>query len=225
VVKTRQVVRRMLRWNPELPPGRFSRLIAARGVATLDTWVDGTPCDPADPALATRAGELLGRVHTAIGVDLLGVSHPERIAQREKIATWTEELFAGGRLTRQRADAVAAALRDAEPEHARWGLQHGDFCIENLLEVDGELRCIDNPTVRASLLDLDLAQAFYRWPLSAAERERFLAGYRRLADPSRFEDHEAYWTIVVAVRAAAFRLREGTRDVELPLRLLARHVS
>jgi hypothetical protein len=84
---------------------------------------------------------------------------------------------------------------------------------------------VDNTTVGPGILESDLAQTLYRWPMTAREREGFLAGHRRRAPPTRFEEDEPFWRIAVALRAAAYRQREGIGDVLVPLRELARHVG
>jgi aminoglycoside phosphotransferase (APT) family kinase protein len=114
-------------------------------------------------------------------------------------------------------ERIVQCLAHLRPRTATWGLRHGDFCRENLVEHAAGLCCIDNATVRPGVLELDLAQTFYRWPMTPGGRAAFLDGYGGHADPRSFCEHEVFWQVAAGLRSAGWRLREGTAGIETPL--------
>ena len=224
IVRDAATASRMQRWLPMLPEDRFPRLLATRGAATLEAWCSGRPCREADDSTLETSGALLGEIHGLLEREELSSSDDRLTGWLEDIERWIEELRRAGSLGDEYAGRVLARAADTRPPRATWGLRHGDFCAENLVVGDRGLCCIDNVTVAPGILESDLAQTFYRWPMTARQRERFLLGYRRRAVPTTFLDHEGFWMIAAALRSAAIRLRGNTGAIEAPLRVLEQHV-
>ncbi|HEX5065430.1 MAG TPA: phosphotransferase [Myxococcota bacterium] len=219
--RTPEVAQRMARWIPFVAPHGYAALRGAHDTATLEEWVEGAPLDARDPDGAEQAGALLGACHGALPCEEIAASDPRLVAWWDDCVAWIAEIRAGAHLDGAEAERVASRLRALRPQSARWGLYHGDFHPDNLVVDAGRVRCVDNTTVRPHLLEVDPGFAFNRWPLDGALRERFLRGYRRHADPSRFLADEPFWRISAAVRSAAYRVRERSGNVELPLGELA----
>jgi hypothetical protein len=224
IVRDAETASRMQRWLPLLPEDRFPRLLATRGTATLEAWSSGRPCREADDSTLETSGALLGEIHGLLEPEEVSASDDRLTAWFKDIEGWIEELRRGGSLSDEYAGRVLARAGDTRPARATWGLRHGDFCGENLVVSDRGLCCIDNATVAPGILESDLAQTFYRWPMTARKRERFLLGYRRHAVPTRFLEHEGFWTIAAALRSATVRLRGDTGAIDAPLRVLEQHV-
>jgi hypothetical protein len=224
IVRDAATASRMQRWLPLLPEDRFPPLLATRGTATLEAWCPGRSCREADDSALEASGALLGEIHGLLEREELSSSDARLTSWFEDLERWIEELRRGGSLSDEYAGRVLERAVDTRPARATWGLRHGDFCAENLLVSDRGLCCIDNVTVAPGILESDLAQTCYRWPMTTRERERFLLGYRRHAAPTTFLDHEGFWMIAAALRAAAIRLRGNTGALEAPLRVLEQHV-
>ena len=225
VLRDAEVTSRMRRWLPMLRGDCFPPLLATSEDATIEAWRAGRICLEADDETTETAGALLGEVHGLISREDVAPDDSRLIECFENVEGWTEELRLGGGLSEEYAGRVLARATDGRPAGATWGLQHGDFCLENLLiGDDGGLCCIDNPTVAPGLLESDLARTFYRWPMTPRQREYLLRGYRRYSEPTRFLEDEDFWMIAATLRAAAFRLRADTDAVDVPLRVLKRHV-
>ena len=223
IVRDAGAASRMQRWLPVLPEGRFPPLLATSGAATLEAWCSGRPCPEADDSILETSGALLGEIHGLIEREEMSSSDDRLTGWFEDIERWIEELRRGDALSDEHAGRVLARAADTRPARATWGLRHGDFCGENLVVSERGLCCIDNVTVAPGILESDLAQTFYRWPMTTRERERFLVGYRRYAVPMTFLDHEGFWMIAAALRSAAIRLRGNTGGIEAPLRVLKQH--
>ena len=224
IVRDAATASRMQRWLPALPEERFPRLLATRGAATLEAWCSGHPCREVDDSIMETSGALLGEIHGLLEREEVSSSDDRLASWFEDIERWIEELRRGGSLGDEYAGRVLERAAETRPERATWGLRHGDFCGENLVIGDRGICCIDNVTVAPGILESDLAQTFYRWPMTTQERECFLLGYRRHALPTTFLDHEGFWMIAAALRAAAIRLRGNTGAIEAPLRVLEQHV-
>jgi hypothetical protein len=213
-----EVAERMLRWLPALAAHGFAAIRGASGSATLEEWIAAEPLDPADGESAERAGALLGACHAAMPVEVVAARDARLGALCDDAVSWIEALRAASLLTDARARGLAAELEARRPTSARHGLYHGDFSPENLVVDASGVRCIDNTTVRTHLLEIDPGFTLNRWPLEGSVRERFLAGYGRRSDPGPFLTSEGFWRLAAALRSAAYRVRERTGDVDLPLR-------
>jgi len=212
------VAERMSRWLPALAAHGYAALRAAEDSVTLEEWVPGEALDPADAESAERAGELLGACHAAIPIEPVTARDARLAGFREDAGRWIDAIRVAGHVTAGRARRLSAELEARPPVAARWGLYHGDFSPENLVVDASGVRCVDNTTVRPQLLEIDAGFSVNRWPLRGAIRERFLAGYRRRSDPALFLASEGFWRLAAALRSAAYRVRERTGDVALPLR-------
>ena len=103
---------------------------------------------------------------------------------------------------------------------------HNDLCPENIvIDIGGSLRVVDNDSVKVQPKELDLARTRYRWPMTDAERQTFEDGYRLSDTLDSYRQHFAYWTVVVLIGAAEFRLRHQLPDLEAPLRRLRETLS
>jgi hypothetical protein len=216
---------RMRRWLPALPKGRFPVLLAAAGSATLESWIPGFSCRESDEAAAETAGALLSLVHQSLVPERLSESEPRFAAWCADAERWLSELRTAGHLDDALARRVGDHLEGLRPMSATWGLRHGDLCAENLVHGAAGLCCIDNVTVAPGLIESDLAQTFYRWPMTPSQRERFLRGYGRGEAAVSFLRHEDFWIITAALRAGAFRLRHRAPAIGVPLDVLSQRVA
>lgn len=212
------------RWLPHLPTAGFPRLLAREGVATLEEWRAGGPCRRDDAALPEAAGALLGEIHAAVDREPLAPDADRLAAWLQEVERRIAALQRTDLLGETRAARIREALREGRPGTATWGLQHGDFRPESLVSDGRTLQCVDNATIGPGLLEADLARTFCRWPLTAEQRERFLAGYRKHADPGGFEEHERFWTMAAALLAAEAVPGAGGPAGDAARRLLEAHV-
>ncbi len=211
------------RWLPLLPKERFPTLLAVSNAASLESWCPGQPCTEPDDALRESSGVMLSELHRLIELEDVRCGDARLSGWFDEAERWTRALHEGGHLDGEAARRVLARIGDARPDQATWGLTHDDFCLENLVFSEHGLCCVDNITVAPGILESDLAQTFYRWPMSGAERESFLRGYGAGAVATGFLDHERFWMIAVTLRAAEWRMRRNTGRIDIPLAVLDRY--
>lgn len=224
LVRDLRTAEAMERWLPLLPGARFPRLLARQGVATLEAWRAGCPCRDSGVSVLEAAGSLLREVHGLLETQEIAANDRRLEKWGEGTETWIETLRLGGALTEGLARSLLQTTRELRPRGATWGLRHGDFCLENLIESENGLCCIDNVTVGPGILESDLGHTFYRWPMQPRAREAFLAGYRHAEVLSHFLEHEDFWIIASALLGAVRRLRGKTGGLEAPLRILESRV-
>jgi Ser/Thr protein kinase RdoA (MazF antagonist) len=201
----------------------YAQVLARDGEAVLEEWVAGRPpaADDWTAALLRQAGALLGRLHALS-------APPEAAARGTAFATaQLEERLAiaarHGALSPSVLRAARSATRAWRPMRAATGLVHVDFCAENLiLAAPGRLACVDNATLTTGALDGDLARTWYRWPLDAAGRQAFLAGYEAHRGAGGFLAHAAFWALHALAISLAFRARLGAESLDQPRALLER---
>lgn len=209
----------MARILSELDRESFARILARRGAALLEEWVDGEAVD--DERLTDGELRSCGRV--------LGQLHATRPARggspgqsQERLFSRLDDLVGRGVIERGRARQAAALARRFAPARASYGLCHGDFCGENIvIRADGSACVIDNETVGVDVHEYDLARTWYRWPIDAERWREFVAGYAERRDPRPFLSHLPYWVVRVLVDATHFRLRLGEQAAQVPLRRLS----
>jgi hypothetical protein len=211
---------RVSRLSPLLDPRHFPRVLAHRGVALLSEWAEGVPgaAGESSTELCRRAGVLLGALHRT------PVPAEDVRQGQERWSRWPDRLQRDlDRLVARRAvdpatGALAmAAAKAAAPAGIAFGLVHGDLCLENIVCHEGEIRVVDTEDLRVYACDYDLARTWYRWPMTAPERQAFYDGYHEHRDSRGFLDHFAHWAVIVLVESAAFRLRACTGDPDQPL--------
>ena len=203
----------------ELDRESFARVLARRGRALLEEWVDGELVD--DERLTDRelrsCGRVLGQLHAA---------RPARAGSpgqsQERLFSRLDELVDRGVIGRGPARHAAALARRFAPARGSQGLCHGDFCGENIvMRTDGSPCVVDNETVGVDLHEYDLARTWYRWPIDAERWREFVAGYAERRDPRPFLNHLPYWVVRVLVDATHYRLRFGEQAAQAPLRRLS----
>lgn len=205
--------------HPALP-----KLLARAGRALLTEWVEGRPLTAADcsPALMRECGALLGFVH--------GVPLPadHRYARRTTVAEWQAE-YASDLAALERLGALepgevhrARAHADAHaPDSCSLTFAHRDFCAENMvLRPSGVVAVVDNETVDINTCEYDLGRTWYRWPMTSAQRQDFLAGYESHRSAEPFVRHESYWGLLAAANAAVFRWGISPAAAEVALATL-----
>ncbi len=193
----------------------FSRILVARGLVTVEQWIEGVPLRPGDVSVeqAQVAGALLGRVHaiTALPADLLA-QVPGGNWYADSIDVHLQELVAAGVL----ATAPAARLHEAamanQPGRLAIGLVHGDFCADNIVvDGEGDLFVVDNESLHLGALDYDLARCWVRWPMSESLRAAFAGGYRSVRGLEGFSRHATFWAIKALSQSIAVHLRHNSR--------------
>lgn len=215
---------RVTRLTRHLDSAQIPQVCAHRGAAVIEPWIEGRLLDglPADYSRMRACGALLGKIHAtptpADAADQVALAREER---RTRFDRNVGALRAMAAINSATAEQLFALARD-RPEPPAIGLIHGDFCAANLIEAtDGRIVAIDNETLRFEALDYDLARTWYRWAMSDAEADAFLAGYRTRRDPSAFLRAFGYWAACALIDAAVFRQRAGTGEAALPLQRLA----
>ena len=206
-----------------LDPRAFPRILARRGAALLEEWVDGRRL-PARPGLDVieRAGALLAAVHRTPPPAGLGVHGPPDPPRRlALLLRQADELERRGALSAALARQARAVAEAAAPRTCATGVIHRDFCAENLvLDRAGRLHVVDNETLQIGAYDFDLARTWYRWPLGPRGRAAFLCGYQRRRSLRSYLAHFPFWAVGVLVDTALYRVRAGTAHPEVPLRRL-----
>lgn len=207
VLRRLGISRRIRHWLAHLPTANFSKILAARGRATLEEWVAGDslaehPCD----ASLTASGELLAAIHTVQASDASAAD--ERLHQcLRQFWDGLSRLRRVGLISDPESAHLLSAARSNRPRKPTWCLTHGDFCAANLVSRGGQVCSVDNVTVQPKFAAEDLARTWYRWPMSPEQRRLFLQGYNRLRSADEFFEHQRFWRIVVTVLSAANRLR------------------
>lgn len=207
-----------------LDPDRFPRVLARRGAALLEEWVEGVTLDTR--AVTVRhlrwAGATLAAVHRtppprgerAPGDGALRV-------RRQRVRADLARLVRMGAL----APDVAGRLQDIAgaraPVASEEAVTHRDLCPENIvIRPDGRPFVVDNAAARLGPADEDLARTFYRWPMRREEEAAFLGAYRALRDPAGFLAHRAFWMVAAVAHAACVRAARGYAAAEVPVRRL-----
>lgn len=190
-----------------LPP------LARAGRVTAETWVEGT--DLASVRLSARqidaAATLLASLHCFTGP--LGEHLPRphstgpvlRHAERH-----LSDLVGGGLVTATEGRSLRAILGRL-PDHSAWGLMHGDFCGENLVQrPDGVVVSVDHEGLGRGFIEYDVARTWYRWDLPVTAGRRFGRSYRVASGsvPPTGAEQRA-WRAAAAVKGAHLRYRRG----------------
>ena len=222
------VAERMRTWLPRLDARHFPRLVDAADRVSLEEWREGSPAPAGDTGVVAVAGAMLGALHALVEPERLPVEDPRRQAWTRRLHECIERLHRAGHLPQ--ADRVRRRLAADPPTQALWGLTHGDLCLENLVVCpppagDGGLCCIDNCSVAPGFLEADLARSILRWPLTAGEREGFLAPHDLRAGGTGYAEHADHWQLAAALRSADWRLREGCDGLEFALAEVHRQVG
>lgn len=168
-----QARRAVLDARPDL---RVTPVLGRAGRHLLEPWVDGTVLgdDPGTGAL-TAAARLLATLHAVPPAAPADPAAPDIGAVAlERV----DALAADGTLDGPRAGALRRSLRTLPAEPVAIVTGHGDLCGANLVEVAGDgLWSIDNEALGPLPLPLDLALAWYRWPVPPAGFARLLDAY------------------------------------------------
>lgn len=207
-LQTEEQAREAWRIARLLSSARVARPIAVSGDALIEEWLPGEPIGSGLEEIF-EAGRMLAEIHRA------GPAGP---ARRERVGrSWVdasldvEPLIRAGLLDRRIGEQAVGMARSALPPHAEWGVCHGDFCAENLLRVTGRgLFVIDNETLGEGWYDFDLARTWYRWPMAPAGFRTFLNGYALRRDVGSYLRAMPFWNVAALVRAARFRLEDGS---------------
>jgi hypothetical protein len=204
---------------PALP-----RVLSRRGTAVLEEWVSGVPLGRyrLAPEDLTRSGALLGAIHGAVVPEASWTPTPptptERLARADRRLL---DLARLGLLAPAVVDRLRRLVDTHVPARQAVGIIHRDFCFENLVRGStGALHVVDNEALTLDAYDLDLARTWYRWPMSAAQRQAFEAGYARHRGLETYRAHFPFWAVVVLAEAALFRRHAKARGQGIPLRRL-----
>jgi hypothetical protein len=218
--RIRTVVTRLGR--PEMP-----RIVAHRGAALLEEWIVGEPAlqSRADVAFIERCGGVLGIIHgTPLGTPpIQPQTRPEPAAQYDRVECALAELLQLGVLSARVAADLRTVAREHLPAEIAVGFVHRDFCGENIVRGPGGAPfVVDNGSVGVDAIEFDLARTWYRWPLPAAQRRAFDAGYRAHRQRAGATEQFPFWAVAVLSEATLFRIRARTAGWRVPLRRLER---
>jgi len=208
--------------EPALP-----RALFVSGRVLVEPWIAGVPLDghPAPVPHARALGALLGRVHSARVAGRTPASPTASTdAVRARFERHVADLADAGVLGPADADGARALVAAMLPARADVGVVHRDLCAENVVVTPAGLDVVvDNESMRVGELDGDLARTFARWPMDAASRAAFLAGYATHRDPATaLRDERAWRTLAVtkSLHVRVVRLRVPAADVLADLRAL-----
>jgi len=191
----------------------FARLIAAKGRASLEEWVEGVPLNATDATQAQcrRAGELLGFLHT--GVEPPGGVDAEVGDSEWQLAKIRAHLSMISRLAPQQSgmcETIADIACSNRPEASTAGVIHADYCAENIVVTgSGGIVVVDNELLRVGAPDFDLARCWCRWPMIPGQRRAFVAGYERYRNLDVFTTHRLFWAIRALVLSLKVHLGHG----------------
>jgi Ser/Thr protein kinase RdoA (MazF antagonist) len=177
----------------------------AGGWLRLYEWIDGVPADLADPGVASRIGDLLGRLH-AHALPPHGPADPwfETVpgpqtwteladAGRAQGVSWSRPLAEQTSLLRDLADLVAPAARD------QMLTCHRDLHPDNVLvDGSGDLIPLDWEESGPACPSQELAGLLMFWHLDdrgtadEAAVERTLRGYYAAGGPGRLRDERSF---------------------------------
>jgi len=211
----------------------FSQVLARVGDTVLEEWIPGHALPASaglDAALVERCGAMLGRLHSAAPPgppphDGLAAPADATVTPATAVTSAVARIEAHLRETAAfcvlgppTLRTVRRALEEFRPAQASTGLVHVDFCGENLVETaEGRLVCVDNATLRLAQHDHDLGRTWYRWPLDAAGRRAFLAGYETGRSAADFLAHFPFWALDALLLSIAFRAQLGLAGVQQPV--------
>jgi Ser/Thr protein kinase RdoA (MazF antagonist) len=188
----------------------FPALVAERGNAVMEEWIAGEVLSGRVTVEGLReCGRILGRLHgrAVPEVDDLGFAPLGMTAWFEKMRGNLAGLVDGKVLEKDVAQMLEEVAQREMPKAQRLGIVHRDMCPENLVrDAYGRLFVVDNETLTIGSIEEDLCRVWYRWPMTATEREAFAGGYAEVSDPAAFENPALFWRIVVVVNSAGFRL-------------------
>ncbi len=197
----------------------------------LYRWVDGAPVDPADPGVADRVGDLLGRLHAHALAHSLPRPAGEPDPWYDTVpgpAVWDELVAAArrqdadwgpvmatriGRL-RELATLVTPAPRD------QMIICHRDLHPDNVLaDGSGELVLLDWDDVGPACHDRELAKLLADWHArdgvaDAVAVERTLAAYLAAGGAGRPRDERSFGMLI----ACSLNFLQAQASVALDLR-------
>jgi hypothetical protein len=199
----------------------FARVIGREGAVLIEEWVNGDALSSGtagEPHLH-EAAALLARVHrTAVvgGVAVAGLrSTAPRLAEAE---TRLSSLIERGALAVEDRETLSTALRQFDPRQAQAGLVHLDFALENMvIDMQGQLRLVDNEAMGVDAFDYDLARSWYRNGLPPETWARFEDAYREAAGPGARDRSAPFWRIAAVVEGAVTRLDADPARAVVPL--------
>jgi Ser/Thr protein kinase RdoA (MazF antagonist) len=171
----------------------------------LYQWIDGGPADLADPGLATRLGDILGRLHAA-ALPPQGAPDPwcetvpgpatwDELADsaRAQGASWGQALAGHASLLAGLADLVTPPARD------RLVTCHCDLHPDNVLvDGTGDLVVLDWDDAGPACPDRELAGILAFWHVNESGQaddaavERTLAAYHAAGGPGRLRDERSF---------------------------------
>ena len=198
--------------------------LARRDETLAVEWVEGTPL-PTDSSAAEwipRAAELLAAIHGArrFRREVLPASRSTD-AELRIFTAQLDWLAATGALDRSEAAELVADVSGWAPQRALQGIAHGDFAAENLIvDEAGSLRVVDNEALAVSILDLDLARVWSRWPMAEPSWRAFLATYAGASGREVEDAGLAPWKLRTLVLSAWYRTQYGLPGAPEVLRRL-----
>lgn len=202
----------------------FPRVIGRCGSALLLEWIEGEPLSHAKwpPELLQACGALQGRLHsTPLPQEMASQNQLAANDKKVRLEREIRALVQHGALNRLEGAQLIDLAESHAPHTFAVGLVHGDFCAENMvLRTPGNVCVIDSEKLSIDAYDHDLARTWYRWPMTAAQREAYYDGYNRHRSSADFLRHFCYWAIVVFANSAAFRLRAGAGDPQVAIQEL-----
>ena len=198
---------RLCELSDAMPPA-FVRPLGHHGAVVFEPWIEGV--EPGgDGDWIEQAGAELGRLHEA-------AEGTVDTSQWAATAAADVAVLADlGAIDADEAATLAGLVADEDPGSARAALLHRDFCPENfLIDREGALVIFDNEWLLHGPAGVDLGRTFHRWPMPAAQRERFLAGYTAVAgEPS----DPGYWALVADLFGARVLCQRALNEELAPL--------
>jgi aminoglycoside phosphotransferase (APT) family kinase protein len=199
----------------------FPQVLARSGLVLLMEWIEGSPLNLMEygPVLVRRCGALQGSMH------IVPVPPDSPYRPVDTIEDWhgrlhlgLDELAAAQVLEKHEARQAFDAAMAYAPSTYAVGFVHRDFCAENLvLRRSGGICAVDNEALAVDPYDYDLGRTWYRWPMSALQRQAYLQGYESYRSSTAFLRHFPYWGIAALAGAAVFRLEKQRDAASVPI--------
>ncbi|MBL8990639.1 MAG: aminoglycoside phosphotransferase family protein [Phycisphaerae bacterium] len=187
---------------PWMPP-----VIARRDDASIEGWIHGRTLSqaPPDPTEIEHCGILLREVHEAPSPAGAAARTPEGWAER--LRDNLSQLRGAGLIDAgDEAASLSRAMAD-RPETLTIGLVHRDLCPENIVrDAEDRLWVVDNALLSVGAIEEDAARVWWRWPMTARQREAFLRGYNHSERAPWFERPNAFWRASVIASSARIRI-------------------
>ncbi len=191
----------------------MSRLIAARGAATIEDWIVGAPLQAAlmNEDNIRYVATVMGRLHALNGFQHGSLAKAHDTAwYLERLKKQLEWLVRQDGMDLKIGTQLFNAALNNKPLKLEVGLIHTDIHPRNMIMAEGgEIWIVDNEGLRLGAVDYDIARSWRQWPMSPRQRDVFSSAYGQLRAMDAFLEHQEFWAICTLVVTARIHGRHG----------------